>query len=402
MSGEMSSQIFEYESINRVLFGPDARKQTGTEARNLTGGKNALIITDAGVVKAGLIDDIEASLTNAGFAVSICATVAPEPAVSDYEAVLEVAITSTPDVLIGVGGGSSMDVSKVVACGLTNPGSLQDYVGGEFTTPGLPLITIPTTAGTAAEVTPDAVVRLPDEKVKSGFVGVRASVAIVDPTLTLSLPPRLTAATGLDALSHAIESALSKIATPLTQALALESIRLVSENLRTAVSNGSDLEARTNMAWATLIEGFSEGNAADVEGHAVAHVLGGYYHVHHGEACAIALPYCMKYNLPVNTPILARIAGAMDDYISGAPEEMAEKGIHAVRKLIDDVGGPTRISDIETASKNDIPEMVHLYRTNPNIVEFFEEWCKWEMPTEAEATALFEDMFEPEFNLSRQ
>ena len=224
-------------------------------------------------------------------------------------------------------------------------------------------------------------------------------MAIVDPTLTLSLPPRLTAATGLDALSHAIESALSKIATPLTHALALESIRLISENLRTAVSNGNDLEARTNMAWATLMEGFSEGNAADVEGHAIAHVLGGYYPVHHGEACAIALPFCMKYNLPVNTPILARIARAMDDSISGSPEEIAVKGIHAVCKLIDDVGGPTRISNIPEARKNDIPEMVHLYLTNPNITEFFEEWCKREMPTEAEATALFEDMFEPEFRL---
>ncbi|MBW2409492.1 MAG: iron-containing alcohol dehydrogenase [Deltaproteobacteria bacterium] len=399
MSAETSSQIFEYESIARVVFGPEACKQTGAEACNLTQGKNALIITDAGVMQAGLIGEIETSLAKSDFAVSICADVAPEPTVSDFESVLAEAKDKSPDVLIGVGGGSSLDVSKVVARGLTNAGDLEDYVGEEWNSPGIPLITIPTTAGTAAEVTPDAVVRLPDEKVKSGFIDVRASVAIVDPTLTLSLPPRLTAATGLDALSHAIESALSKIATPLTHALALESIRLISENLRTAVSNGRDLEARTNMAWATLIEGFSEGNAADVEGHAIAHVLGGYYTVHHGEACAIALPFCMKYNLPVNTPILARIARAMDTRISGIPEEMAVKGIHAVRQLIDDVGGPSRITDIEAASRDGIPEMVDLYLTNPNITEFFEEWCRRGIPTEAEATALFQEMFEPEFRL---
>ncbi len=399
MSAETTSQIFEYESIARVLFGPEACKQTGEEACNLTEGKNALIITDPGVVKAGLLDEIKTSLAEERFAVGICANVVPEPTVSDFESVLAEARNNKPDVLIGVGGGSSLDVSKVVARGLTNSGALEDYVGEDWNSPGIPLITIPTTAGTAAEVTPDAVVRLPDEKVKSGFIDVRANVAIVDPTLTLSLPSRLTAATGLDALSHAIESALSKIATPLTHALALESIRLISENLRTAVSNGRDLEARTNMAWATLIEGFSEGNAADVEGHAIAHVLGGYYPVHHGEACAIALPFCMKYNLPVNTPILARIARAMDDSISGGPEEMAVEGIHAVRKLIDDVGGPARISDIEAASRDDTPEMVNLYRTNPNITEFFEEWCKRETPTEAEATTLFEEMFEPEFRL---
>lgn len=399
MSAETSSQLFEYESIARVLFGPYACRQTGAEARNLTEGKNALIITDAGVMKAGLIEDIEVSLTQEDFTVGICANVAPEPSVSDYESVLADAKNKKPDVLVGVGGGSSLDVSKVVARGLTNSGALEDYVGEDWGSPGIPLITIPTTAGTAAEVTPDAVVRLPDEKVKSGFVNVRASVAIVDPTLTLSLPPRLTAATGLDALSHAIESALSKIATPLTHALALESIRLISENLRTAVSNGNDLEARSNMAWATLIEGFSESNAADVEGHAIAHVLGGYYPVHHGKACAIALPFCMKYNLPVNTPILARIARAMDESISGTPEEMAVGGIHAVRQLIDDVGGPARITDIKEASKDDILEMIQLYRTNPNITEFFEEWCKRGLPTEAEATALFEEMFEPEFRL---
>lgn len=399
MSAEMSRQIFAYESIARVLFGPYACQQTGAEARNLTQGINALIITDAGVLKAGLIDDIDVALADEGFAVSICDNVAPEPAVADYETVLGVAKTKNPDIIVGVGGGSSLDVSKVVARGLTNSGALEDYVGEDFSLPGIPLITIPTTAGTAAEITPDAVVRLPDEKVKSGFINVRASVAIVDPTLTLSLPRRLTAATGLDALSHAIESALSKLATPLTRALALESIRLISKNLITAVSNGSDLEARKNMAWATLLEGFSEGNAADVEGHAIAHVLGGYYPVHHGEACAIALPFCMKYNLPVNTPILARIAMAMDDSISGCPQEMAENGIHAVCKLIADVGGPARISDIEGASKDDIPEMVRLYRTNPNIVEFFEEWCKRGKPTEAEATTLFEEMFEPEFKL---
>lgn len=399
MSAATRSQIFEYESIARVLFGAYASRQTGAEARNLTQGKNALIITDAGVMKAGLINVIEASLAEEGFTVGICAEVAPEPSVSDYESVLEDAKSKAPDLLVGIGGGSSLDISKVVARGLTNPGRLEDYVGQDWNSPGIALITIPTTAGTAAEVTPDAVVRLPDEKVKSGFVDVRASAAIVDPTLALSLPPRLTAATGLDALSHAIESALSKIATPLTHALALESIRLISGNLRTAVSNGQELEARTNMAWATLIEGFSEGNAADVEGHAIAHVLGGYYAVHHGEACAIALPFCMKYNLPVNTPILVRIARAMDDGISGTPQEMAVKGIHAVRRLIDDVGGPSRISDIGEASRDDIPEMVNLYRTNPNITEFFEKWCKRETPTEAEATALFEEMFEPDFGL---
>ena len=126
MSAETSSQLFEYESIARVLFGPYACRQTGAEARNLTEGKNALIITDAGVMKAGLIEDIQASLTQEDFTVGICANVVPEPSVSDYESVLADAKNKKPDVLVGVGGGSSLDVSKVVARGLTNSGALED------------------------------------------------------------------------------------------------------------------------------------------------------------------------------------------------------------------------------------------------------------------------------------
>jgi alcohol dehydrogenase len=205
----------------------------------------------------------------------------------------------------------------------------------------------------------------------------------------------LTAATGIDALSHAIESALSKIATPLTHALALESIRLISNSLRAATLDGSNLEARTTMAWATLMEGFSESNAGDVEGHAVAHLLGGYYQVHHGEACGIALPYCMKHNLPVNTPILARIAKAMDEDLTGTQGELAEKGILAVQELIQEVGAPGSIADIKEASKADIPELVALYCTHPDITEILELFAKRGVPSEAEATEFFEEMFEP-------
>jgi alcohol dehydrogenase len=220
-------------------------------------------------------------------------------------------------------------------------------------------------------------------------------VAVVDPTMTLSLPPRLTAACGIDALSHAVESALSKTATPLTQALALEAVRLVAANLRAAVRDGSDLEARTNMAWAALIEGFSESNAGDVEGHAVAHVLGGFYRIHHGVACAIALPYCMKYNLPVNTPALARIAQAMNPGLSGTPLSMAQQGIEAVHQLILDVGVPASLADLESAAPADLPDLVHLYCTHPEITGILDQYAWRGVPSEAEATLFWTEMFEP-------
>jgi alcohol dehydrogenase len=373
----------------------DAVEQVGAEAANLTEGRSALIITDPGIVRAGLLDRIVRSLGSHGFAVAVCDCARPEPALDVYRAALAAAREHAPDLIVGVGGGSSLDVAKVVARALTMSTPLEEALGLELVADGRPLITVPTTSGTGAEVTPDAVVLLPEERVKSGFYNARATTAIVDPTMMLSLPPRLTAACGIDALSHAIESALSKIASPLTQALALESVRLIATNLRTAVRNGSDLEARTNMAWATLIEGLAESNAGDVEGHAVAHVLGGYYRIHHGAACAIALPYCMKYNLDVNTPILARIAHAMDSQIAGSEREMAVQGIWAVHRLIDEVGLITHLGEVEGALPAHIPDLVALYRNHPAITEIFHLFCRRGVPTEAEATEFLTEIFHP-------
>jgi len=396
---EVEQQVFEYASIGRVVFGVNAVEQVGLEASSLVEGRRCLIITDPGVTKAGLTDRVEASLKRQGFVVDLCDRVEPEPTVAVYEAVLDAARSSRPDILVGVGGGSALDVAKVVAKALTSAAPLETYLGMAFETEGLPLITVPTTSGTGAEITPDAVVLLPEERVKGGFLNARATLAIVDPMLTLTVPSRLTAATGIDALSHAIESALSKMATPLTQALALESVRLIAANLRKATFDGGNLEARTSMAWATLIEGFSESNAGDVEAHAVGHLLGGYYRIHHGEACALALPYCMKYNLAVNEPILARIAKAMDETISGAGNDVAERGIFAVHKLIEDVGLPTSISEIQGALSDHLPELVKIYRTNPNIVQILELFAKRGVPSEEEATAFFKEMFDPAFSL---
>jgi alcohol dehydrogenase len=219
-------------------------------------------------------------------------------------------------------------------------------------------------------------------------------MAIVDPMMVLKLPPNLTAATGIDALSHAIESALSKFATPFTQALALESVRLVSKNLRKATQDGSDLEARTDMSWATLIEGFAEGNAGDVEGHWIAHVIGPYYELHHGVACAIALPYCMEFNLPVNEAVLARIAEAMDTTLTGlSTRKAAEGGICAVSRLIEDVGLPSKLAGVGNAGIKDIPELVGLYLNNPNVAELFGTFTK-RVPIKKEVTELFGNMFD--------
>lgn len=389
----VNNTIHEYEGISRYIFGINAVKQVGTEAKELTEGRNCLIITDPGVKKAGLVDKVKAPLEKEGFHADVYAEVVPEPTLASAKAVIEIARDKKSDILIGLGGGSSMDTAKVASGALASPGSLDDYIDGEFPTEGIPVITIPTTSGTGAEVTPDCVLRLPEQRVKTCFGNARAKVAIVDPTMVLKLPPRLTAATGMDALSHAIESALAKLATPFTHALALESIRLISENLRKATSNGSDLEARTKMSWATLVEGFSEGNAGDVEAHGIGHITGPYYGIHHGEACGIALPYCMEFNLPVSEAILARIAEAMDKKLANLPaREAAEKGICAVKQLIEDIGLPSKLAGVKNASIKDIPELVELYQSNPNIVDILEGYTK-RVATREEVTELFENMF---------
>ena len=394
----LQQHVSEYRTVQRVLYGLGARKSIGVEARRLTQGNNCLLIADRGVVEVGLVGDIKDALKDQSFTVTMYDKGEPEPTVPTYTKGLQFAENQRPDVVIGIGGGSSIDLSKAISHALTNPGPLEDHIGKEFSNVGIPLIAVPTTAGTGAEVTPDAVVL--HGKIKTAFFNARPTVAIVDPELTVTLPPRLTAATGIDALAHAIESVLSKTSTPLTRATAFEAIQLISTNLRQAVYEGDNLEARANMACAALMEGFSEGNAGDVEGHAVGSLIGGYYGIHHGEACGIALPYCMKYNLPVNVPLLARIATAMDESISGTQRQKAECGIRAVFELTQETGLPTSISDIPQAKEEDFPELVHLYCTHPNITGILELFAKRGIPSEAEATAFFHDMFKQSFTVS--
>jgi len=389
----VDKNIYEYSGIGRYIFGVNASQQVGSEAKMLTDGRNCLIITDPGVAKAGLVDNVKSPLEKEGFHVDICTDVLPEPTLESIRAIIDIARSKKPDILIGLGGGSSMDTAKATSHALSSSGSLEDYVGKSFSENGVALITIPTTAGTAAEVTPDCIVRLPEEHVKAAFSNVRANTAIVDPKMTVNLPPNLTAATGIDALSHAIESALSKLATPFTQALALESIRLISGSLRKVTNDGSDLKARTAMSWATLIEGFSEGNAGDVEAHWIGHVIGPYYGLHHGISCGIALPYCMEFNLSVNDEVLARIAEAMDKSLGGLPKrKLAEAGISAVKQLIEDVGLPSKLADVDNADVKDLPELVNLYINNPNVAGLFSAFTK-RIAKKDEVAELFEHMF---------
>jgi len=389
-------RTFELHMPSRVIFGIDTVERVGPEAKRWK-AQNVLIVTDPGVSKTGLADKVKEPILKEGLKVESWDQVEPEPSIACVEKLLEYVKRGKFDLLVGVGGGSSMDVTKAVAVLLNNPGSPEDYFPRgkkEFAKPGIPCIAVPTTAGTGAEITADAVIK-DRTGMKAYFEHpyIRPTVAIVDPVMSSGMPPRLTASTGIDALSHAIESALSREANPITQALALQSIRLNSANLRTAVYHGANMEARYNMALATLTEAFSETNAGDIEAHAIGHLIGSVYHIPHGMACGIALPYAMEFNIVVLPGRLKLIAEAMGEDVRGLTQrEAAYKGIYAVRQLIEDVGLPTTLKEIGV-KREEIPKLAEDMVTIPWIKDFFDYYTIREM-TKENAIKLLQNMWE--------
>jgi len=341
---------------------------------------NGLIVTDHGVSRAGLLSKVSQPLDEQGLKVAIYEDVQPEPTISSIETLLDLVKKSEYQFLIGLGGGSSMDTAKAVSLLLNNPGAPEDYfAGGEkgFSKIGIPCITVPTTAGTGAEITWDSVVKN-RQGIKDAFEHpyVIPTLAVVDPLMSSTMSPRLTASTGVDALCHAVESTLTRLTSPFTRPLALESIRLIASNLRTAVYQGDNIESRYNMALATLLGAFSETNAGDIESHAVGSLLGSYYPIPHGTACAIALPYAMEHNLVVVPDRLKLIAAAMGEDITGVTaREAAYICIYAVRRLIEDVGLPTTLQEASKEygmTRDDLPKLAKAMVTVPAIKIIFD------------------------------
>jgi alcohol dehydrogenase class IV len=365
---------FELHMPSRVLFGIKSVEKIGSEAKHL-GAKNVLVVTDKGISKTGEPGRIKSILLKEEMKAEIWDGVETEPSIGCVVDLRDYISKCGFDLLIGLGGGSCMDAAKAAAVLSRNEEDPEDYFAGgkrEFARPGIPCITIPTTAGTGAEITWDAVI-----KDRSGIKAVfehtyiMPTLAIVDPTMSASMPPRLTASTGIDALSHAIESSLTKYTNPITTSLALQSIRLISKNLRIAVYHGNNLDARYNMALATLTEAFSEMNAGDVEAHAFGHLIGSIYRIPHGVACGIALPYAMEFNIVVSADMLANIAEAMGEDTSGLTNrEAAYASIDAVKELIKDVGLPTTLKEVGVM-KEDLPILAEKAVTNPWIKVMF-------------------------------
>lgn len=339
-------KAFSFQLPTRIEFGSGVSEQAGDEAKAL-GGTRALVVTDPGVQAAGLVEPVLERLAAAGLTTVVFSEIAPNPHDTSVAKGAELAKAEGCDVLVAVGGGSPMDTAKAIGVIVTHGGRIQDYEGlGLVKKPITPLIAIPTTAGTGSEVTFWAVITDTERsfKMSVGSPLCAASVALVDPELTVGLPPAITAYTGVDALTHAIEGYTSVLAEPLTDSLAVSAIRLTARSLRQAYANGSNRDARTDVSLASLLAGVAFGNSDIAAVHCMGEAIGGLYDTPHGIAMAIYLPHVVEYSCIALPDKYAIIAEALGENVSGLSTlDAAKRAAAAVRKLTKDVGIPTAV-----------------------------------------------------------
>jgi alcohol dehydrogenase class IV len=367
----MSFGLHPFRMPPTVLAGPGAAGQVGEEAARL-GGRRALLVADPGVVAGGSAARIEGLLRAAGLEVRVFSGVRPEPAVELMDAAAAAARREGAELVVGLGGGSALDCAKMIAALLANPGSVADYFGiGKIPRRGPPLVLLPTTAGTGSEFTPIAIFTDAAAGLKKGVVSPHLipDAAIVDPELTVSCPPAVTAATGMDALTHAIEAYTAVKATPLTDIYAAEAVRLAGGALRRAVAEGTDLAARTDMALASMMAGVALANAGVGAVHALAYPVGGRFGAPHGAANALLLPHVMERNLSGNFPKFARIARLLGEPVENLSDEAAARaGAAAVRRLARDVNIPERLSHFQVPAEA-VPEMARQAFENRRLMD---------------------------------
>ncbi|MEW6661449.1 MAG: iron-containing alcohol dehydrogenase [Bacillota bacterium] len=344
----MYGRTFQWQIKTKIYFGIGEAKKISDRVKEL-GATRVLLVTDPGIVKAGMADEMKDYLQKAGIEVAVFADVVPNPTTQEVDKGVALAKEHGANVLVGLGGGSSLDTAKAIGLMLANPGEIKNFWGKEPPNPSLPVIAVPTTAGTASEVTWVTVIKDTERKVKMGIghPKLAPAVAVCDPLLTVSMPPAVTAATGMDALTHAIESYTNTITDPISEQIALESIRLIGQYLRPAVAKGDNLEARYQMLMGNLLAGMAFANTKLGVVHAITSPLGGYFDVPHGTVNAILLPYVMEFNLIGNQEKFARIAEVMGENTEGLTAyQAAEKAVAAVKRLSLDIGLPAGMAEI--------------------------------------------------------
>ena len=316
--------------------------------------KHILCITDNVLRDIGLVEKVTKPLTDEGYKLSVYTDVEPEPSLSCGQTLVDYTKEGSFDLVIGLGGGSTLDLAKLAAVMATHEGRVADYLNltGTKTVSkkGLPKILIPTTSGTGSEVTNISVLSLASTKDVVTHDLLLADVAIVDPELTVSVPPKITAATGVDALTHAIEAYLSVNASETSDGLALHAVRLIGQSLKSAVENGSNQKARTNMSMGSYMAGLAFFNAGVGGVHALAYPLGGQFHIAHGESNAVLLPYVMGYIRSSCEERMADLYAALTGNNRLSSHEASKRFVEYLTNLVNDVHIPNHLQGF------DIPE----------------------------------------------
>lgn len=386
-------QTWTFHSAGQLLFGRGAAAQLGAEAARMKLDR-LLVVTDRSLVGAGLVKAVEEPLAAAGVAIEVFDGGVPEPSLDVVDRCLEQARAFKPDGLLGLGGGSNMDLTKAAAAVLSHGGTIRDYVGEERVPgPVLPLICVPTTAGTGSEVTAASVLTDTANQIKVGVLSnyLRPRLALVDPLLTVSCPRKVTADSGIDALTHAIEAytavdnenfplppgerSVYQGRHPLADCLAEKAIDLIGRYLPRAVEAPNDLEARENMALGATLAGLAFSNVGVALVHAMEYPVGGATHCSHGAGNGLLLPFVMRFNLPARLPHFARVARLLGEDVSGLSEAAAaERAVTAVERLKATIGIPNRLRDLGV-SREQLPLFAEktlgikrILRVNPRTV----------------------------------
>lgn len=381
----MAVSTFYIPSVNKIGAGCLA---DAVSSMKDFGFHKALIVTDSILNQLGVVDKVSKLLTEAGISSVTYDGTAPNPTVENVEAGLALLKENQCDCVISLGGGSPHDCAKGIALVASNGGKIADYEGVDRSAkPQLPLISINTTAGTASEMTRFCIITDTARHIKMAIVdkNVTPLLSVNDSELMIGMPKGLTAATGMDALTHAVEAYVSIAANPITDACALKAVTMISESLRKVVDNGGDATARENMAYAQFLAGMAFNNASLGYVHAMAHQLGGFYNLPHGVCNAVLLPHVQAYNIQAAAGRLKDIAQAMGVDVSAMSDEQGAKAcIEEIRKMAKDVGIPAGLKelgvkeeDFKTLAENALKDACAI--TNPvqgsesDVIELFRQ-----------------------------
>ena len=363
------TRTYSFTTAKRILFGIGVVGRTGEEAKSVRATK-VLMLTDRAIIDAGLADRVLKSLESTNISYDVWDEAQPEPSVENAQVAVDKVREGSYDLLVGVGGGSVLDITKTAAIVARQNGIVREYVGKTLPKPEIPFILIPTTAGTGSEVSNVAVLGVAEEAFKyviySPFMYPEA--AIVDPIMSSTMPPSLTARTGIDALTHALEAYVSLQSSPFTDIFAEEAMKLINKHLRTAYANGENTQARYGMALASLFAGMAFGNAGTVLGHAAGYAHAHIHHLPHGTSVAVTEPYVLEYNAFANLEKHGRIAELLGEDTSHLTDRKAAlKAAEAFKKILQDLKMPTNLREVGI-KKEQIPEIAErIFKSNAHV-----------------------------------